>query len=418
MSYFLFFIYIPAACWWLFRSSLLRATGLPVFYWIYFFILKTAAGCYYGYWYAKPANIASADTWHFHFAGLQQYHLLFSKPAQYFSGFFSNGYNNLNGYFSPTGYWNDLKDHLMEMIFSVMDIFSGGHYYVNVVIYSFITFFGFVYCCLACKNVLHKTPSLFTVSILLLTPSCLFWTSGLHRDGLVLLFISLCCWSGTCIAKRPKRLLKYLVVLLISFLALLALRNYVAVLFIFPFLAWLAAARYRLKNNIVFPVAALLCTALFFCSSLMHTAVDLPARLVERKISFDQLTGNSRMPDMILEPGFQSFARNLPLAIDRSFFQPRLWNAKKSMELIAAAELILAIAAMLYFTFFGRRRYIAGEALSGFQWMLVFFCTSNMLVIGYVVPFAGAVVRYRAIFLMLLLLAASLGAANKNKTAV
>jgi len=81
------------------------------------------------------------------------------------------------------------------------------------------------------------------------------------------------------------------------------------------------------------------------------------------------------------------------------------------MEIIAAAELLLAIVVLITAIFL-RRPGLHRDAAS-FQWAIGFFCISSMLVIGYVVPFTGAIVRYRAVFLMLLLVIASFSTGKK-----
>ena len=43
---------------------------------------------------------------------------------------------------SSDSYWNDLKSNVFIKLLSIFDIFSFGHYYVNVIFYSFITLFG------------------------------------------------------------------------------------------------------------------------------------------------------------------------------------------------------------------------------------------------------------------------------------
>ena len=399
MQYFLFVIYLIAGCYIIYRHPLLKKTELPVRYWIAFLCLKTCAGCYYGYWYSGQQRIATSDTWRFHNQALEEYQLLFRHPMNYLVNLFQNSYNSWGGLLSSHGYWNNLKDNLIVKMISVMDIISGGHYYVNVVIYSFITFFGFVYYYLACKNVVHKTPGTFTTLVILLTPSCLFWTSGIHKDGLVLLFTGLFFW---CCSKHKSgsSFKAYLAPLIFSLTGIFLFRNYLLLLLMPPFVAYLISRRYKIAPLLVYPLMGFACTLLFFLSSLITPKLDLPAALVARKNAFEILEGNSRLPSFNLLPSFNSFAKNFPIAIDHSILRPYVWNAKNLMEVIAAGEMVIVLG--IVFVSLLQWRISRDGDRSHFQWLIVYFCVSVFLVIGYSIPFSGAIVRYRAIFLMLL----------------
>ena len=106
------------------------------------------------------------------------------------------------------------------------------------------------------------------------------------------------------------------------------------------------------------------------------------------------------MPDLPLEPTAQSFIIQFPKAAEHALFRPYFWKARGLMEKAAAFELILVIsgtAALL-----AKKRGLIHQDAVGFNWMIAFFCISVLIVIGYTIPFSGAVVRYRAVFLMLM----------------
>lgn len=406
MPYLLFFIYVIAGCFLLYRSALLRNSGLPVHYWIVFFCIKIAAGCYYGYWYSNPKNIATSDTWRFHYQALEEYNLLIRQPSTYFLNIFTNTNNNWSDILATKGYWNNLKDHLMLKIISLMNIISGGHYYVNVVIYSFITFFGFVFLYLACKNALHKTPHPLTTIALLLTPSCLFWTSGLHRDGFMLLFIGMVLWYGSKMTHLTSLKKGHVTGLILSLTGLFLIRNYAAILLLPPLIAWALTNKYPFRPGIAYSVMIVLLTGVIFISPVINAGLNIPSKLIERKQAFDKLSGASRLPEINLSPSLKSFIRYLPDAVDHALFRPYIWDAKSIMEKIAALEFLLVLCISVWVLL--RNNHNNHRYARTFQWMIVMFCISMILVIGYTIPFAGAIVRYRAVFLMLLFVMSTL----------
>ncbi|HZG26799.1 MAG TPA: hypothetical protein VEZ17_19560 [Chitinophagaceae bacterium] len=398
MPYLLFFIYAVAACYIISRSSLTRSSGLPMRYWLIFFGIKTLAGCIYGYWYSNPERFENSDTWHFHAAALEEYRLILRDPQTFLSNLFPNSAGSPGGIFSSYGYWNNLKDNLVVKILSLMNLFSGGHYYVNVVLYSLFTFFGYVFYFLACRNVLKKTPSALTTAIIFFTPSCIFWASGIHRDGIVFFFLGLLLW---CCTKLPGGLnyRKHLPVMALSMAGIFAFRNYLLPALVPALIAYLVIWRYKFRPVVVYLLTAMASLLVFFSVSAFFPAIDLPNGVVARKDAFDMLEGNSRLHGITLSPTLKGFAVNLWPAIDHAVLRPYPFNAKSSMEQIAAVEIVFAWLLVLLIVV--QRNKVSSQPLRSFQGLILFFSISVLLLIGYTIPFTGAIVRYRAIFLML-----------------
>jgi hypothetical protein len=63
------------------------------------------------------------------------------------------------------------------------------------------------------------------------------------------------------------------------------------------------------------------------------------------------------------------------------------------VEIVFAWLLVLLIVV--------QRNKVSSQPLRSFQGLILFFSISVLLLIGYTIPFTGAIVRYRAIFLML-----------------
>ncbi|MEJ7768594.1 MAG: hypothetical protein WKF89_12330 [Chitinophagaceae bacterium] len=389
---------------------MIKKSGLPVRYWVGFFCLKSAVGCYYGYWYSRPQQIASSDTWRFHAQAFEEYKLLLNRPASYFVNLLENPYNSWEGVLASRGYWNNLKDNLMVKIISLLNILSGGHYYVNVVIYSFITFWAFLFFYLSCRNLLNKTPGVLTTATILLTPSCLFWTSGIHRDGLVFLFLALSIWQSTKPGLRQGLIIS-LAIIILSITGIFLFRNYLAILLIPPLAAYFIVAQSKIRPYLVYTATAFVFISLFFLSPVISAKMNLPAALIARKMAFEKLEGTSRLPYMDLTANVKSFAVNFLKAIDHSLLRPYWWEAKNLTEKVASLEILFILLIIVTSSVF-RKKLVEPDVIR-FQWMIVFFCFCTLLVIGYTIPFAGAIVRYRAIFLMLMLSTLSLSVPDK-----
>lgn len=395
-SYFLFPTYAILFSWLIYKSKWVRSSGLPIKLLVFFFILKILAGCIYGYWYSYQEH---ADTWSFHAGGLAEYELLFEDPWHYFTNLFHTDYPNGWGniFANENSDWNDLKDHLMIKFISVMNIFSFGNYYVNVVIYSFITFFGFIFLYKGLTDFYGNLTKVATF-FLFLTPSCLFWTSGLHKDGLILFFIGLIIYQLYKILIARNLDWKSGLLVTSALILLLLLRSYVMLAILPPIIAMIICYSLKVSPLKIFVTVYAVGIVIFFLSDLIHPNVSLPQRIVDLRLDFQKMTGGSSLYQTKLEGGFISFLVHIPEAIDHAILRPYLWQAKGISEVVAGLEVFMFLVIILVMALF--HRILPGKPI---DWFLACFSLSLLLFIGFVVSFSGAMVRYRAIYLMIIL---------------
>lgn len=124
-------------------------------------------------------------------------------------------------------------------VLSVFNIFSFGHYYINVIFYSFITLMGPIAIYRVMTDVFPPKNDCSAGNI-----PCsffLYWTSGIHKEGLIFTGISLviyCIYFGT---KEKRFGIKRILCLIIGLLLVLALRNFIIIILIPAIVAWLIA---------------------------------------------------------------------------------------------------------------------------------------------------------------------------------
>jgi len=146
------------------------------------------AGIFYGWvgiYYGNHAQMV--DTWSYHYNGIQEYNLLYQNPHEYLVNLFRDPYEGGVTKFleSSNSYWNDLKANIFIKILSIFNIFSFGHYYTNVIFYSFISMSGPI-AIYRVMNDVYPGRKLQVLIAVFLIPSFLYWTSGLHKEGLLL----------------------------------------------------------------------------------------------------------------------------------------------------------------------------------------------------------------------------------------
>ena len=359
------------------------------------------AGIFYGWigiYYGQYAYMY--DTWGYHHLSVDEYKLLFNNPSEYFFNILHSGYEDKYGGFFSSHYswWNDLKSNMFIKFLSLINIFSFGNYYVNVIFYSFITFTGPV----AMYRVFSDVFPGKKVHVLLATfliPSFAYWTSGIHKDGLVFTAISLIIYHVYFSLKEKRFRLHRLFPLLISFIIILSFRNFLLVILIPALFAWILSTRTQKRTSIIYISTYLICCLLFFSLRYVFPGLDFPQAVVDKQKAFKELQGNSGIEFPELKPTIGSFIMNTPHALSSTTLRPHPGDVKHIFSMAAATETTFLL--LLFFLFLFWRTN--GVKSTSFIWFCIFFSFSFLLTIGFTVNFLGAIVRYRSIVLPFLL---------------
>lgn len=401
MEHLLFAAYLIFFAWLVTKTTFFTASGLTTSQLVIVFLLKVMAGIIYGWigvYYGEMAQMV--DTWGYHYESLKEYHLLQSNPKLFFSGIFHNTYNDGYTKFlaSENSWWNDLKGTFFVKTLAIFNLVSFGHYYVNVIFYSFLSLFAPIAIYQVMKDVFpaRKLPILLAT---FLVPSVLYWTSGLHKDGII--FVGICIIIYHVYFGLRERLFSFmrLAMVLFGLLLVLALRNFLIIPLLPALLAWVLAARLNYKPVHVFAGIYLLFIVLFFSAKLIHPRLNFPEEVVARQEEFLKLGGGSAVAVTKMEPTFTSFVVNSPQAFTLSIIRPYPSDVRHLLSLAAAIEINFLLLLFVAFLFYRTR---GGGPLSPFLLFCLFFSFSVLMMVGYTVDVLGAIVRYRSIVLTLL----------------
>ncbi|MES1214198.1 MAG: hypothetical protein ABUT20_01675 [Bacteroidota bacterium] len=401
MEYLLFVAYLIFFSWLVTKVKFFTRSGLSQPQLIIVFLLKVMAGIFYGWIGLYYGNLAQmVDTWDFHYNGIREYHLLFNNPNEYFVNIFRDNYKDgVSKFFaSNDSYWNDLKGNVVVKVLSVFNIFTLGYYYVNVIFQSFITLLGPI----AVYRVMTDVFPNKKISILLaifLVPSFLYWTSGIHKEGLIFTGMGLVIYSVYFGVKENKFGIKRILSLVVGLLLILALRNFLIVIIVPAILVWVLSNRWPKYNLAFFCSIYFLLGVLFFTVRYISPRLDFPQAVVDKQQAFIKLQGGiSSIPIRELEPNAISFLRNTPQAINLSTLRPFPADVHHILSLAAAIEIDSLLFLFLLFLL-SRKNNVRSK---NFILFCIFFSFSFLLAIGFSVNNLGAIVRYRSIILPLL----------------
>jgi hypothetical protein len=232
-----------------------------------------------------------------------------------------------------------------------------------------------------------------------LLPSFVYWCSGLNKDGLVYDAFGLIIYNFYFGLKNRKfSAIKYLLIIL-GFVLLLFLRNYLLVIILPALVGWFLSNRFKIRPAITYTVLYLFFAIVFFTVRYIHPGVDLPKAVANKQQSFLNLRGGSPVPVEKLEPSFIGFVKNFPQSITMSSIRPYPSDIKHLLSFLASAEINLLLLCFLFFLFFRKKQKVDRS----FLLFCLFFSFSILLTIGYTVNFLGAIVRYRSLLLPLLI---------------
>ena len=400
MSYFLFVAYLLLCCWVLCKIKFIVNAGLSKKIIVILFITKVFAGVFAGWLYHTHPD---ADTWLYHKDALKEYYLLFTHPKEYFTNLFVSNYKDTYGGFfrSSNSYWNDLKDNFIIKLISIFDIFSFGNYYINVIIYNFLIFFGNI-ALFKVFSAAYKSRSLLLVVLCFLLPSFLFFSSTIHKDGLIMAAIGIILYIINALLSGDKWSAKKIIALFFAVLLTFMLRNFVIIALLPAITAWIISKKTKFHPLYIYSGIYFCCIILFFLVPKIIPVIDLPQAVVNKQESFFELErARSFIETDTLHPTLNSFVTIAPQSLNHSFLRPYITDGKKMTFLYPLAfELIIYEIILLIFIFFRKKNK---NNDSSFILFGLFFTVSLLLITGYITPVLGALVRYRSIYLPFLI---------------
>ncbi len=395
MIYLLFFVYLILFCWLLTKIRFIVSSGLGNRTIIILFLLKILAGIANAW--ITLYHYQGTDSAFFHIQGIAEYHLLFTEPAKYLSNIFDhNNTTSFTSIFDTTdSFWNNLRSNIIIKLLSIFDIFSGCNYFINSLFYNFLVFFGSISIYKIFIQLFPGKRNIIIVTVFLL-PSFIYFTSGIHRDGLIFLALAIVCYNMFQILRCKAFTYIRVIYVLAALLLVFVLRNFVFIALIPALIAWILSEK---RTAFIFPSFAavyILFVIMFFSLKFIHPKLDLPGYVSSRQIAFIEIakSGASSLNINPLFPDFRSFFNNCPQAMNHAFMRPYLSESFTFLYIPAAIEVFIYELLFLLYIFFPIKNY----GKDPFLYFGFFFTVSMYIMIGYTIPILGAIVRYRSIY--------------------
>lgn len=360
------------------------------------FMFKVLMGCLYGYVYLHYYH--GDDTWLFHQRSVEELQKLFHEPLAFLKDFTpAEAFAWAGGPSIPT-YIQFLEKHILPKTLAIFDIFSGNNYYINVIFFNFILFWGHYW---LFKMLVTAFPDKRLPLLLLIFffPPLVFWLSGIRADGLLLFFLSLLLIHfRNWVYEHKKAGLAWC---LPAVSGLLIFRLQVLLVLAPALTAWYISVKFHGKLLrtwlLVYAVAGLV----FFATAWVSPARNLPLMIVKRQQEFLALQGTRFQLDS-LRPSVTGYARVLPQAVNNTFFRPFIWEAKGLLQIMTALEVLVCWLLVLWMIIKRDERW-QKQLTHPMLLFFIYFGITFYIFIGYTIPFPGTIVRYKALPELLLL---------------
>ena len=381
----LLFIFYSLLCGYgIVKIPFVRKSGIRPGLLLGLFALHVLTGCLHNViaWRYYPEH---GDIWQSFQLSIGDRHLLTSQFHQLLAD------NSRWTYFSHNG---------IKFVLMFLNLFSFDNLYIDTLLFAFPVFLGNIALYQVFRRRFPADP--LTAITVFLLPSTLFWTACIHREGVLYMSLGFLFY---CLDRTPRRIL----FATLFFLLIAYFRPVVAALLIPALLAWWFTERPLPRRKTLLLAGA--CIALLVILLSVPRLSAWPVTLLSHQQSeFRDLEGHSRLYLPELDGSWNSVWHVLPTAVRNGLFEPLPGSGGQKIYLAFSIELLLIWTVVLatitlHSTHPLKPRLSAPPPVStlAFSRCCLIFSLLGMLLIGAIVPFAGAIVRYRSLYLPFLL---------------
>lgn len=407
----LIFTYLLLGYWLIARLSLFKDSDVPTKYWRSLFLLKVLVGVVYSQYHLR--YYGGGDTWTFFRESGIYFESIRTSFWTYLQLVFGpNGYKPVPEeflvYTDPSRYWWDSSEYLLIRINTFLRLLSFGEYYVHLVFWNFLSILGigYIYRFFA-EQLTSGRRVLF--ALLALTPSILFWASGLHKEALSFFFIGGVIWNLHQIKAGVGSKVLRIVFVVSAMYLLVVMRIYIAVLLVPALIAFLWVESGDTKSALLkYGLVYFACFVFSLLGPFISEKLDFYGRIAEMlAITKKYFPGYATLDaPNIKADEWWTFYTNIPKALYNVFLKPNFYDGVAWYRIFAFVETYLIAAAIL----FGVIKIKWASFLENNRALFaLFFGLSLITIIGLVSVNMGAIVRYRTVALAFIICSIYLG---------
>lgn len=402
-QFILFIFYCLLAIYFFKKYKIHEGTGLSAHtIWI-LFLIKVFAGVVnlLIHFYRTVSN----DVGFYHWQAINELKQMHKNPISFLYEWLCHwgDWSNSIKLFTPqcNAFWKDIGVQLHTKYMTFANLLTLGNQYVNVVIYNIPFFLGQL---LFFKLLYKKFPTkkIILVIAVFCIPSVMFWCSGIHKDGWIVTAFGIIFYAfDNWLATKKK---KYFYYFLAGLVLLFTTRYFYGFALLPLIILWHFAFKTK-KIKIIYPFSFLITVIVFFNLQYVIPKANPMQMIQNRQKEFLLLRGYSDLNTPLLENNFTSYVKNFPSAISHVLLQPIYYKGAPLKYFVAFSDNIYILLLILICSLYMRKI----KTLDPLLITMFLYAISIYLFIGYTIPNAGALVRYKSEFTLLLVSALAAG---------
>lgn len=296
--------------------------------------------------------------------------------------------------------WNNIE-YTMVRINAILNVFTFGSAFGNVIILCFLCFCGAVALLRSLvKKYAERNKLLFLLIFFL--PSLTFWGSGLLKEGMAVLLMSLLFIQLNFLDSEVYRSVKRRRVIYIIFilLTIYLVRDFLLLLIIPNLIIWRIAIHRRENRFFKYGVITAGFILLIFLADLLTGTINIPASFSHIQAYFNINVSEPDYSFYALDGTLSNFLQAVPRAINNILFRPNVFNSTGIFRLYTSIELIFCWGFLAWCCTRRRKNGLTPALL-----FLIFFSVELLIIYGLLVTDADTLSRYRTLPLLFLLMA-------------
>ncbi len=318
---------------------------------------------------------------------------------------------DLHHYISAGSIAPSAPEYHMVRINALLNIFSFGGPYGNIIILSFLYFIGLVTLMKSLvKFNLITTFTKIQQAIIFFLPSLVFWSSGLLKEGPTLLLI--CIIIVQCLHLEKQFEFKRILLVCLSLFFLLLIRDYLLALIIPNLFIWYFAKRTPQTAYRVFIVCTVSALTILFAAAWLQPQLNIVLWLKSEQNYFLVAPDDPDYQFKALNGQVWDMITKIPYALNNILFRPNIFNSNDVFRIYQSIELIFIWIFLIYAI--QKRKH--PFKLSPTLLFILYFSIELLIAYGMITFDADTLSRYRSIPLFLVILVAIIALDGQKPT--
>lgn len=383
----------------IYKWKFFNVPEIPRWHFVSVFLLKFMAGITLAFLFIKYFN--GGDTYSYFENACRIHELALSNPRQFLMVMAGSDAPELSPFYDSLGLWKsyelfDFDAQTIIRINALIRFVSFGIYNVHVLFFSFFSLTGIMAFYRIMRRPAWRNHKLLFAGLFMF-PSLMFWTSGILKEGVLILGMGFLFYGIHLLLHFKNRFNSVYVFLLIAILLMVMVKMYVLALLIPGIAAWIwvektSLQKVWLKFGIAHAFYFLLLFSVHYIFPEMNAVEVLYYKQHNSIVFADYMQSRSIIHPPAIELSLMSILVNTPAALWSAIIHPLITDAHNPFALLSAIENWVLIGSLLLAVAFSSK--VKLQHLPLFV-LAVFFSLMLYILIGFTATTAGSLVRFK-----------------------